>query len=229
MNLMDNTQDLASEESTSSLRMIVTMGGIGLVCAVLIVVTFQATFSRIETNKRVALEKAVFEVVPGAVEKATFTVVGDRLEPLPPGAEAMEKVYACYDDDGQFVGVAIEASGQGFQDLLRLLYGYAPQEQAIVGFKVLESKETPGLGDKIESDAGFRANFDALSVELAGPSLSHPIELVKPGKKTDSWQVEAITGATISSRAVTTIVGKSAAVSIPLVTDNLATLEEKPR
>ena len=220
-----------SEDATSSLRMILTMGGIGLACAVLIVVTFQATFSRIENNKRVALEKAVFEVVPGATEKVAFAVADGKLTPLDPGVDAVEEVYACYDTNKQFVGVAIEASGQGFQDVLRLLYGYSPKQQEIVGFKVLESKETPGLGDKIDRDPNFKANFDALSVKLAGDggSLAHPIELVKSGEKTDDWQVEAITGATISSRAVATIVGKSAATSIPLVNNNLSVLEQGSR
>lgn len=211
--------------------MILTMGGIGLACAVLIVVTFQATFSRIEHNKKIALEKAVFEVVPGAAERKTFAVVDGKLSPLAAGADAVEKVYACYDTSKQFVGVAIEASGQGFQDVLSLLYGYSPKQQAIVGFKVLESKETPGLGDKIDRDPNFKANFNALSVKLAGDeeSLAHPIELVKNGEKTDDWQVEAITGATISSRAVATIVGKSATASIPLVNKNLSVLEEGSR
>jgi electron transport complex protein RnfG len=214
------------EASTSSLRMILTMAAIGLACAVLIVFTFQVTFSRIENNKRIALEKAVFEVVPGAVEKVTFAVVDGTLRPLAPGTDAVEKYYACYDADGELVGVAIEASGQGFQDVLRLLYGYSPREQAIVGLKVLESKETPGLGDKIESDARFKSNFEALNVEIAGGGLVHPIELVKHGEKTDDWQVEAITGATISSRAVATILGKSAATSVPLVSENVPALEE---
>ncbi len=76
-------------------------------------------------------------------------------------------VYAGYDENDKLVGVAVEASGQGFADILRILYGYDPDKQKIVGFYVLESKETPGLGDKIEKDLNFLANFKALDVSLS--------------------------------------------------------------
>jgi electron transport complex protein RnfG len=207
--------------------MIVTMAGLGLLCGVLIVATFQWTFSIIKENKRVALEKAIFEVVPGAVERTTFAMVDGKLEVLEGEGDTAVKYYACYDANKALVGVAVEASGQGFQDILRVLYGYSPPSNAIVGLKVLESKETPGLGDKIETDPEFRANFEALSVELQSDmtSIVNPIEMVKEGKKTDPWQVEAITGATVSSRAVATILQKSTAIAVPVIVDNLPVLE----
>jgi electron transport complex protein RnfG len=207
--------------------MIATMAGIGLFCGILIVLTFQSTFSIIKENKRVALEKAIFEVVPGAVEKTTFALVDGKLEVLEGEDDAAVKYYACYDGGRELVGVAVEASGQGFQDVLRVLYGFSPLRNAVVGLKVLESKETPGLGDKIETDPEFRANFEALSVELQSDmtSIVNPIEMVKEGKKTDPWQVEAITGATVSSRAVATLLRKSTAVTVPVIVDNLPVLE----
>jgi len=207
--------------------MIVTMGGLGLLCGVLIVVTFQSTFSIIKENRRVALEKAIFEVVPGAVERTTFALVDGKLEVLEGEDDTVAKYYACYNGDKALVGVAVEASGQGFQDILSVLYGYSPPINAIVGLKVLESKETPGLGDKIETDPEVRANFDALSVELQSDmtSIVNPIEMVKEGKKTDPWQVEAITGATVSSRAIATILHKSTAVAVPVIVKNLPALE----
>ncbi|NIN78696.1 MAG: FMN-binding protein, partial [Planctomycetales bacterium] len=53
----------------------------------------------------------------------------------------------------------------------------------IIGMKVLESKETPGLGDKIGKDPKFLANFDKLEARLAedGTNLEHAFEVVKPG------------------------------------------------
>ena len=50
------------------------------------------------------------------------------------------------------MGVAVEASGKATPDIIRILYGYDPENRQVVGFYVLESKETPGLGDKIEKD-----------------------------------------------------------------------------
>jgi electron transport complex protein RnfG len=215
------------EDQTGSLRMVLTMGGIGLFCGVLIVLTFQLTLPVITVNKARALERAIFEVLPAASSKATFKQVGDGLERLEGEDPIATKYYAGYDDDGKLVGVALEAAGQGFQDIVRILYGYSPECKCVIGMKVMESKETPGLGTKIETDPAFRANFEALDVKLAGDgeTVANPITLVKPGKKTDLWQIEAITGATISSRAVTNILQKSTAARVPVIEKNLETLE----
>ena len=214
--------------SVSSVRMVSTMGAIGIACGILIVLTFQLTLPRITANKIAALEKAIFEVVPGAEKKVTFKLDDGRLAVLEGEDEDAVKYYACYSGDNQLVGVAMEASGQGFADIIKVLYGYSPGKEAVVGIKVLESKETPGLGDKIEKDPNFIANFDSLDVRLdsGGDGIVNPITLVKPGKKTDMWQIEAITGATISSRAITNILSASTAVTVPVITQNLQALEE---
>ncbi len=214
-------------EPISGTRMVVALGSIGVWAAVVLVLTYLGTLPAIERNRAEALERAIFDVVPGAVARRGFEVrdgelVADNGEPT--GAPLY---YAAYDPAGRLVGVAVPAEGQGFQDVLRVLYGYAPECRCIVGFKVLESKETPGLGDKIETDPVFRANFDALDVSLddAG-ALLNPPALVKRGQKTELWQVEGITGATISARAVTNILGTSSATAVPLIERNLEVLAD---
>ena len=123
--------------------------------------------------------------------------------------------------------MVVEAEGQGFQDVIRIIYAYSPEKKAIVGFKVLETKETPGLGDKIEKDPHFLENFEALDVRLDADqkSLVHPIEVVKIGNKKDLWQIDAITGATISSKAVGRMVNKSAGERVPVIEKNLSLLK----
>jgi electron transport complex protein RnfG len=216
-----------TEDQPSSLRMVLTMGGIGLFCGVLIVLTFQLTLPIITINKARALEKAIFDVIPAATSKTTFKQVGDKLEPLEGEDPISIKYYAGYDDDGRLVGIALEAAGQGFQDIVSILYGYSPECKCVIGMKVMASKETPGLGTKIETDPAFRANFDALDVALTedGERIANPVVLVKPGKKSESWQIESITGATISSQAIADILEKSTAVMVPVIEKNLDTLE----
>lgn len=211
----------------SSLRMVLTMAGIGMFCGILIVLTFQLTLPVIKVNKARALEKAIFEVVPAATSKVIFIADGDGLEVLEGENEIAYKYYAGYDDNGKLVGVALEAAGQGFQDIVRILYSYSPEKKCVTGMMVMESKETPGLGTKIETDENFVANFDALAVTLAGDgkTIENPIVLVKPTKKTDPWQIEAITGATISSQAIANILEKSTAERIPVIERNIDTLE----
>ena len=99
-------------------------------------------------------------------------------------------------------GFAIPGAEPGFQDIIGAIYGYSAPAKTIVGFQVLESKETPGLGDKIFKDMDFVANFNALAVEPE-------IEAVKKGEKTSENQVETITGATISSKAIVRLLNKS--------------------
>ena len=113
----------------------------------------------------------------------------------------------------------------GYQDVIRVLYGYDPAREIIVGFKVLDSKETPGLGDKITKDPKFLANFEALQVKLNATrsALEHPIEVVK-GTKHAPWQVDAITGATISSNAIGKLLNQSTEQRLPMLQKNLDVL-----
>jgi electron transport complex protein RnfG len=204
--------------------MLRAMVGIGVMCALLIVLTYEGTLPRVQRLKAAALDKAIFKVLPGATEKATFHFAGDNTFTLgesedPDGG----LVYAGYDEKGELAGVVIEASGQGYADIIRILYGYDPNRQAVVGFYVLESKETPGLGDKIEKDADFLANFIALDASLSddGSTMKNVIVPVKKGEKNNAWEVDGITGATISSRAIGNIIGESTQYWVPLIYNNL--------
>ena len=135
------------------------------------------------------------------------------------GTPTHRVVHAGYDENGSLVGVAIQAQGMGYQDVIRILYGYDPARDAIIGMQVLASKETPGLGDKIEKDPAFLANFDALDVSLAPDrhSIQHPIEAVKSGEKSQPWQIDGITGATISSKAIAGMLRESSAQWVPII------------
>lgn len=212
---------------TSGSKMIITLGSIGLVCGVLIVGAYQVTLSAITRNKATLLQESIVGVVPEATKTRTFVEKDGVLAPDADPAAPGNRYYAAYNENGELVGVALETSGQGFADVVKVIYGYSPEKQAIVGLKVLESHETPGLGTKVESDARFRANFDSLQVvptsDFAG--VEHSVELAKRGEKEHAWQVEAITGATISSRAIANMLKASADVSVPVIAKNLDVLK----
>lgn len=200
------------------------MVGIGVVCSVLIVSVFLGTRPVIERNRAQALQGAIFAVLPEARTSTTFRLAADeRFEPLEEGARDDRLVHAGYDERGRLVGLAVEAEGMGYQDVIRLLYGYSFRDEAIVGVRVLESRETPGLGDRIESDPEFRANFAHLDVSLTeeGARPEHPIEAVKHGTRQHPWQVDGITGATISSQAIANILRQSTAFWVPRIRRHL--------
>lgn len=204
-------------EKPSSFRMIRTLAGISILSGLMIVLVVKATEARIEFNKTEALNTAVFSVLEGAADKQAFRVTDSGFEPVEKPQPGENVVYAGYDEAGKLVGVAVETAGQGYGGVIRALFGYDAESQTIIGFKVLGNLETPGLGDRIAKDPAFLANFDALDVSLDDDKtdLVHNIVLVKSGEKTDPWQIDAISGATISSRAVTNMVAERSAEVIP--------------
>lgn len=200
------------------------MVGIALVCGVLIVLAYQWTKPIIEKNRAEALKKAIFYVLPEAKSSRTFALgEGDRFTLLEGKANGAKVVYAGYDVSGELIGFAIQAQGMGYQDNIVVLYAYAPDQDAVTGFRVLETRETPGLGDKIDSDPGFLANFERLAVELTADfaTVVHPIQVVKHGEKSQPWQIDAITGATVSSTAVAKILRESTAFWAPRIHQHL--------
>jgi H+/Na+-translocating ferredoxin:NAD+ oxidoreductase subunit G len=103
---------------------------------------------------------------------------------------------------GRIAGWVIKADGQGYGDKLELLIGADADLDKITGLFVLEQKETPGLGNKI-STPQWRNQF-------VGKSTAEPLRVVK-GQGRGPATIDAITGATISSRSVTAIVNTAIA------------------
>ncbi len=194
--------EATSGEGKIPLRMVVTLAIAGLGSGLAIVLAYVWTLPMIEANRAEALRRAVFKVVPGATAMQKLIVRDGKLVidvPNPDGPPSNTPgVYAAY-TDGAFTGYAIPSQGAGFQDTIRLIYGYDPKREVVVGMEILESKETPGLGDKIFKDAKFQENFIALKVKPE-------VLCVKNGKKTQDNEVDGISGATISSKAVAKII-----------------------
>lgn len=198
------------EYHPSSFLLILTLGVAGFFSGLVLVGVYLITLPIIEANKAKALKEAVFHVVPQCQSFQTLELQNGKLimlKPDNPGKQGSrsqntERIFVCYDNSKTLVGFALPESEPGFQDLIQGILGYDASKKIIIGFEVLESKETPGLGDKIIKDQHFRANFTALSVE---PEIIS----VKPGSKKEANQVETITGATISSKAVVRLLQKS--------------------
>jgi len=94
-------------------------------------------------------------------------------------------------------GWVIRSTGQGYADKIELLVGFDPNMDSITGLYVLEQKETPGLGNKI-LESSWREQF--INTKTGHTLAAVKTGAVKPG------EIDAITGATISSRSVCDIV-----------------------
>jgi electron transport complex protein RnfG len=179
--------------SPSSLRLVLTLAIAGLISGIAIIGIYEATLPTITENKARELREAVFKVLPGVSRMQALVHRDGELVTV----DAPDK-----DEPVIYGGYAIPAAGPGFQDTIAILYGYEPGAKLVVGMEVLESRETPGLGDKIYKDAVFVGGFSALSVEPE-------IVAVKKGTKSKPNEIDAITGATISSKAVVRIINET--------------------
>lgn len=204
------------EQEPGSFRLIATLGITGFFSGVILVSAFLFTRPIIQQHRAEALQAAIYEVLPGTSRFETLELRDGQLvkveatEETQGNNEAAPQIYAGYNDKDELTGFAISSEEAGYQDLIVGIFGYDPQKEQVVGFKVLESKETPGLGDKIMKDENFQANFRSLAVDPQ-------IVVVPNGEKTQDNQVEAITGATISSKAVVGLVEKGLAEWRPLI------------
>ena len=188
--------------SPSSLRLILTLAIAGLVSGIAIIGIYETTLPTITANKARELREAVFKVLPGVSRMQALVHRDGELVVVEAPDKDEPVIYGGYDDQSDFVGYAMPAAGPGFQDTIAILYGYKPREKLVVGMEVLESRETPGLGDKIYKDAEFVGAFSALSVDPE-------IVAVKKGTKSKPNEIDAITGATISSKAVVRIINEA--------------------
>lgn len=198
---MSDTPPVAGRPEASSLRIVLTLCCAGVLAGLLLVVVYQLTQPRIQAYKAEQLKLAVEQVLQQPASYRTlYRVDGALTEELPAGALERDypAVYQGFDADGNSIGFALVHAKAGFQDLVRVIFGYDPVNGRMLGMKVLESKETPGLGDKIEIDMSFVEQFQRVEVPLVG---------VKPGAGSGSvHEIDMITGATISSKAVIEII-----------------------
>ena len=115
-----------------------------------------------------------------------------------------DKTYRVYEAryQGELRGWVVKTKGQGYADAIELLVGFSPKLDTIAGLFVLDQKETPGLGNKIIT-AAWRSQF-------IGAPTNRSLAVVKTGA-TQPGEIDAVTGATISSKSVAAMVNTAIA------------------
>jgi electron transport complex protein RnfG len=104
--------------------------------------------------------------------------------------------YKATDKDNKFIGVAFKASGKGYSSLIETMVGMSMTGE-IIAIKVLSQSETPGLGAKVAENQFCDQFSGKNALGLNG--------------------VEAITGATISSKAVINSINSKAEEVLKLI------------
>jgi len=192
----------AGKSEPSSAKLIATLSFAGLLSGIIIVLAFEATLPTITDYKARMLRQAVFKVLPGVSDMKQMVYRDGALTLSEQAQKDDQVIFGGYDQSGKLVGYAIPGAGPGFQDTISLLYGYLPSKRQVSGMEILASRETPGLGDKIYKDLTFVSSFETLSIDPE-------IKALKKGKRSKPNEIDAITGATISSKAVVRIINEA--------------------
>lgn len=167
-------------------NMVLSLGIITVVAAAALAGVYSMTMEPIAQAKAQKQQDAIGQVLPGiefnnnpAEEAVEVTINGETVTVFPARK------------DGQLTGAAVEShDNNGFSGLITVMYGFN-EAGDITGYAVMQHAETPGLGSKMgewfcdpaHSIVGLNAKSSNLTVSK------------------DGGDVDAITAATISSRA----------------------------
>jgi len=129
-------------------------------------------------------EKALKDIFPKATNFRLTTGKDDYI---------YHEVYS----KNKLIGYAIDASGKGFSSIIKIKIGLNPDKKTVKDIKIVKQGETPGLGTRVEGTK-FTDQF-----------IHKILKQVLLKKDSRKGTIDALTGATISSRAVSEAVQKS--------------------
>lgn len=171
------------------LQLILSLTLISAVCAAVLAIVNNATKERIANLATLKANNAARAVLPANVK-----AIVPREDP----ADASLTAFVGYADDAktQIAGYAVPGlTAKGYGGNIRLMVGLNP-DRTVISYQVLAAGETPGLGSNLTTPA-FIARFKGQSAA--------DVAVTKDGGK-----IEALTSATITSRAVCDAVADAA-------------------
>jgi Na+-transporting NADH:ubiquinone oxidoreductase subunit C len=162
----------------------------------------EITRARVETNEKLAFERAILMVLPGLYDSNLSSLEMHRRfsEQV---AEPSASSGGAYTDrqNGQIVAYALPMSGQGFWAPIRGIIGIGADKKTVTGIVFYQQNETPGLGAEIAKPA-FQDQFKGKV--LSGGEK--PLRIRRPGEELGESDVHAVTGATQTSTRLERIV-----------------------
>jgi len=172
------------------------LGAFAVCTTLLISGTYLLTKDRIAEQQRQAKEKALLEIVPLSRHNNSMldtTVTVNTLD-QGLGLRQEKQIYLARRDGAAVAAIIPVTASDGYSGDIDLIVGINI-DGTIAGVRVLNHKETPGLGDKVDlKKSNWILGFD-------GHSLDNP-ELSKWAVKKDKGEFDQFTGATITPRAV---------------------------
>ena len=180
-----------AKKETSFVNMVITLFLVTFIASSALAFVYELTREPIAESRMRKKVTAIMEVVP-IFENDPVA----EIKKLPQGRDTLYFYPAIMGEE--VTGIAVETyTRRGFSGLIKLMVGFLP-DGSIVDIRVLEHLETPGLGDKMESAKSYnKATGMSWSSQFKGQDPKKFILRVKQ----DNGAVDAITAATISSRA----------------------------
>ena len=170
---------------SSFANMVIVLTVITIIAAACLGAMNNATAEPIAASKKAKQEAAIKAVLPEFTSVDEAAIVNDQ------------KVFRAYDANGELVGIAVETKELGFGGDVTTMVGF-DANGSIVDYSLLAHAETPGLGSKLVD--WFKVKSDIRGAN----SENIPLKVSKDGGNYD-----AITAATISSRAFLNSINKA--------------------
>ena len=172
-----------------------TLAVIGTICTALVAATYQATKDRIAANDKALLERSLAPALSGIAFDSGLTDSQLVLQPPHglPGNDAAV-IYRVFSGGEPAAALFAVTARDGYSGPIRVLVGIA-YDGTVTGVRILQHRETPGLGDRIESSrSDWVLQFD-------GRSIGDPV-IEGWAIRDDGGEFDQLTGASITPRAV---------------------------
>ena len=175
-------------------KIIIVLTLLTVISGAVLAVLDSYTKPRIEAYQNQLKNAAVAEVLPQNVKVES--------------TEKEDFTYYTATKAGEVVAYAFQVSGGGYQSELVVMVCVTPDFSEIIATKVISQVETPGLGTKIENDPTNKEHPTWFMDQFKGLKINPTITYVKNVKPSKDTEIQAITGATISSAAIVDILNK---------------------
>ena len=170
---------------SSFANMVIVLTVITIIAAACLGAMNNVTAEPIAASKKAKQEAAIKAVLPEFASVDTAVIVNEQ------------KIFRAYDANGELVGIAIETAELGFGGDITTMVGFNVNG-AIVNYSLLQHAETPGLGSKL-------VDWFLVKSDIRGAGADQmPLRVSK-----DGGEYDAITAATISSRAFLNSINKA--------------------
>ena len=170
---------------SSFMNMVIVLTVITIIAAACLGAMNNATAEPIAASKKAKQEAAIKAVLPEFASVDTAVIINEQ------------KIFRAYDTENNLVGIAIETAELGFGGDVTTMVGF-DANGVLVEYSLLQHAETPGLGSKLVD--WFKVKSD---IRGAGADKM-PLRVSK-----DGGEFDAITAATISSRAFLNSINKA--------------------